>query len=89
MTQLQASRLSLLLGGNLLPSAEIKVLDAPRVEAGILWTIVLYTLSVVLGLIVGLVVVYMMVYLDRTPRSAEDVEALIGAPVLVRLPRAT
>ncbi|MGH2461317.1 MAG: hypothetical protein ACRDIY_20855, partial [Chloroflexota bacterium] len=88
LTQLQSSRLSLLLNDNLSPSAEVKVLDQPRLQPNTLWTIVLYAMSTIFGACAGLVVVYLIAYFDQTPRSLDDVEALVNAPVLVRLPRA-
>lgn len=86
ISQLQASKLSLLVNASLIPSAEVKELDSPAVQPNTFWTIVLYALSIAFGLFAGLVVVYLLAYFDQTPRSAADVQTLVGAPVLVRVP---
>lgn len=81
-------KLDLVINGVVNPSTQVKVLDTAQVEPQVFWQFIIQALGIVLGLFAGLVVVYLLAYFDRTPRTSEDVEELLGFPVLARLPKA-
>jgi capsular exopolysaccharide synthesis family protein len=55
---------------------------APRTK---LWL----TLGVFIGLVLGALVVTLLEFLDNTVKSHQDIEVLVGAPVLARVPKST
>ncbi|HEX2035732.1 MAG TPA: hypothetical protein VHS99_16265 [Chloroflexota bacterium] len=88
LTQLVARKFDLVLASTLPPAVQLKVLDAPRIQSNLLWTVILYALGAVLGAFVGLLIVYLVTYYDRCPQTVAEVQELTGSVVLVRLPRA-
>lgn len=86
LTQLQLKKVDMVVGGSLPASVQVKVLDPPHIQSNLAWTFMLYVLGAALGLLGGLVVVYLLASSDRSPESVEQVEDLIGVPVLVRVP---
>lgn len=86
--QLEQRKLDTVINSSVTTSAQIKVLDRAMIGTNTLWTIVLYVLGIALGAFVGVVAVYLWGYYDRTPRAEDEVEALVGFPVLARVPRA-
>ncbi|HEY1421108.1 MAG TPA: hypothetical protein VGG90_10410 [Candidatus Dormibacteraeota bacterium] len=73
----------------LLPtSAETKVLDPAAEEGQALYVALVYALGLVTGAAVGLAVVYGLMFTGRRPATPAEVAAALGAPVLVRIPKA-
>ena len=89
INQMQTEKLNLLVNDSLMPGADVKVLDAPRLQPNTFWQIVFYALGTLLGAFVGLVLAYVFAYFDRTPRTTADVQDLLGVPVLARVPKAS
>jgi len=88
INSLQSYKLQLTIAGTLLPASQVKIIDAAQPQSNLLWTLVLYAVGTLLGLVAGLIVVYLTAYFDRTPRTEAEVEALVGVPVLARVPPA-
>ena len=88
LTQLEALKVNTLLGGSITAPVEVKVLDAAAIQPDHITAFVAYVLGPVLGLFVGLAVIYVLAYVDRQPRTIEDVQDLTGVAVLGRVPSA-
>jgi capsule polysaccharide export protein KpsE/RkpR len=68
--------------------AQVKLLDPAELQSNALWSMMIYGLSVLIALFFSLSLIYASAYFDRQPESAEEIEILLGVPVLARIPPA-
>lgn len=87
LNQLQLRKLDALLGGVFAPAAQVKLLDAPRIQPNTLWTLVLYALGIALGAFGGLIAIYLWAYYNRSPQTEAEAAEIVELPVLARVPR--
>ena len=78
-----------LLVNTILPAqVQIKALDTAAEESQILFLLLTYGLGAVAGIILGLASVYVLALVYKRPATVEEVAKALGAPILVRIPRA-
>lgn len=87
LNQLQLRKLDALLNGAFAPTAQVKLLDAPRIQPNILWTLVIFALGILLGAFAGIIVIYLWAYYVRSPQTETEAGEIVDLPVLVRVPR--
>ena len=68
--------------------AQVKLLDPAALQSNALWSMMIYGLSVLIALFFSLSLIYASAYFDRQPESAEEIEILLGVPVLAMIPPA-
>lgn len=68
--------------------AEVKVLDSAQPESQFLFVLLEFGAGAVIGLLVGATAIYVIALLERPVETAEQVGEAVGAPILVRIPRA-
>ncbi len=88
LVTIQTRKFDLILNGIVTPSAQLKILDTARIEPPALPNWLIAVLGGVLGLLAGQVIVYLLAYFDRTPRTVEEAQDVVGIPALGRMPRA-
>jgi hypothetical protein len=88
VAKVAGEKVDLILEGSLSPTAQIKVLDTAYIEPDLLKVLVPILLSVVFSASVGLLAVYLLATYLRIPLSSGEVQEWMGAPVLVKLPKA-
>ena len=78
-----------LLVNTLLPAqVQVKVLDSAAEESQLLFLLLTYALGAVAGIILGLAAIYVLALVYRRPATVQEVARAMGAPILVRIPRA-
>ena len=79
----------ILLINTLLPSeVQVKILDPAAEEDQLLYLLLVYGLGAVSGIVLGLAAIYVLALVYKRPATAEEVAQALGAPILVRIPRA-
>jgi capsular polysaccharide biosynthesis protein len=68
--------------------AEVKVLDSAQPQSPLLFVLLEFCAGGVIGLLAGATAIYVLALLERPVETAEEVGEAVGAPVLVRIPRA-
>jgi len=73
-----------------LPSeSQVKLLESAVAVSGLWWTMITYTLAVMLAIFLSLTLIYLLAFFERTFPTAEELERQLGTPIIVRIPEAT
>ena len=80
--------LSVVVAQTLPNESQVKLLESAVVVSGLWWTMITYTLAVMLAIFLSLTLIYLLAFFERTFPTSEELERQLGAPVLVRVPEA-
>lgn len=67
---------------------QVEVVKPAELVSGLWWTIIRYTVAVLLGLFITLTAIYLIALFEKNPPTVADLEREFSAPVLARIPKA-
>jgi hypothetical protein len=84
--RLHESEATFIVDQQLPATARFKVLDTPRIESQLVWSMLIYLLALLAGVLAAFAAIYIVAFSDK-PTTPEEVSRAFGAPVLVRIPK--
>ena len=67
---------------------QVEVVRPAALVSGLWWTIIRYTVAVLIGLFLSMTAIYLIALFERRPITVADLEQEFSAPVLARIPKA-
>jgi hypothetical protein len=66
---------------------QVEVVEPAALVSGLWWTIIRYTVAVLLGLFISMTAIYLLTLFERRPVTVEDLEREFTAPVVASIPK--